>query len=434
MKVNEKLFLTLYLKKIKGRNNQCREERAIMLRIHIAGPPAEISVCNILPKNWNAYGKCAKGNSTDAVRINNAIKRTLTSVENHYEKLTKGSTAITAKLLKLAYDGKLDKKRECETFLQALDFKITRFEAFVKVGKRAKTTLNKWKATRNKVVEFLKWNKKIPDILLDDMSYAFAEDLLDFLMIEGNLQQNSAMKYLKNCKEVLKMAVQRKWLIVNPLLSFKCPYLPTTRVILNPKELYDLINTQMRVQRLEEVRDAFVFQCFTGYAFKDIYSLTPENIKLHFDGEEWLVKDRHKSLNGVVCAENVPLLPIVKEIIEKYKNHPCRLRHNRLLPVNALSNYNGYLKEIAAICGIEKKLTTHVARHTFATTVLLCNGVPIETVMVLLGHKNIRSTQIYAKITAMKISEDWSIFLNAIMNRTKNIIPISYIQSRPVAV
>jgi integrase len=140
----------------------------------------------------------------------------------------------------------------------------------------------------------------------------------------------------------------------------------------------------------------------TGYAYKDALMLSPDNITKFFDGEDWIVKNREKTW----CRENVPLLPIAKEIIAKYKNHPYCVANNVLLPIKSNQRFNGYLKEVADICGINKNLTTHTARHTFATTVTLANGVPLETVSAMLGHKSIRTTQIYAKIVASKVSID----------------------------
>ncbi len=145
-----------------------------------------------------------------------------------------------------------------------------------------------------------------------------------------------------------------------------------------------------------------MFCCFTGYAYLDVYNLTPENIVTGVDGNKWVVKDREKTKT----PEQIPLLPIALEIIERYKNHPTCVNKNSLLPVNSNQRYNGYLKEIADVCGIKKHLTTHTARHTFATTVTLEHDVPIETVSQMLGHKNIRTTQIYAKVTQRKISNN----------------------------
>jgi integrase len=165
-----------------------------------------------------------------------------------------------------------------------------------------------------------------------------------------------------------------------------------------------LYHKHFEIKRLEEIKDVYLFMCFTGLAYKDTSLLTIDYIINFFDGEEWIVKNREKTY----CRENVPLLPIAKEIIEKYSNHPVRKSKGLLLPVLTNQKYNAYLKEVVDICGINKILTTHTARHTFATTVTLANGVPIETVSALLGHKSIKTTQIYAKIVAQKISEDMS--------------------------
>jgi len=166
-----------------------------------------------------------------------------------------------------------------------------------------------------------------------------------------------------------------------------------------------LYHKKMPIPRLAETRDAYVFMALTGYAYKDTLMLERDRLAKFFDGEDWLIKNREKTW----CKENVPLLPIAKEILRKYKNHPYCVANGRLLPINSNQRFNSYLKELADICGIKKNLTTHTARHTFATTVTLANGVPLETVSAMLGHKSIRTTQIYAKIVAMKVSNDMKV-------------------------
>ena len=157
-----------------------------------------------------------------------------------------------------------------------------------------------------------------------------------------------------------------------------------------------------KIIRLQHAKDMFVFSCYTGLAYIDVYELSPQNVSLGIDGEYWISTYRHKTDIPV----RIPLLPQALEIIEKYKNNPRVLESGRLLPVYANQLLNSYLKEIADFCGIEKPLTFHIARHTFATTVTLTNGVPIETVSKLLGHTSIKTTQIYAKVIEQKVSED----------------------------
>lgn len=200
---------------------------------------------------------------------------------------------------------------------------------------------------------------------------------------------------------MLKLAVDQGWLAANPLGGFKCSYTDPQRERLTMDEIMTLYSKEL-IPRLAEVRDIYLFCCFTGYAYTDVLYLTPANVIMGIDGEKWIVKERAKTQT----PERVPLLPIALEIIERYQNSPYCQLYGRLLPVNSNQRYNAYLKEIAGICNIKKYLTTHTARHTFATTVTLENDVPIETVSQLLGHKSIRTTQIYAKITQQKVSNN----------------------------
>jgi integrase len=165
------------------------------------------------------------------------------------------------------------------------------------------------------------------------------------------------------------------------------------------------MNKEFNIERLKEVRDVFVFCCYTGFAYADVFKFNQNAVMIGLDGNYWLSTNRQKT----GTKEKVPLLPIALEIIERYKNHPYCVEQNKLLPVNSNQRYNSYLKELADACNINKHLTTHIARHTFATTVTLANGVPIETVSAMLGHTNIRTTQIYAKVVEKKMSEDMEI-------------------------
>jgi len=210
------------------------------------------------------------------------------------------------------------------------------------------------------------------------------------------------MKYVKTLKQVIKKAVDHGWIKYNPIGGFKCPYKDPDWDYLEMEELISMNNKQIDIKRLEEVRDVYIFCCFTGYAFETVYNLSEDDVDTGLDGRIWISRDRSKTDNETA----VPLLPIPLAIVEKYKNHSHRISTKRLLPVNSNQRYNGYLKEVAAICGIERELTTHTARHTFATTVTLENDVPIETVSKMLGHKSIRTTQIYAKITKRKTSNN----------------------------
>jgi integrase len=206
---------------------------------------------------------------------------------------------------------------------------------------------------------------------------------------------NTAMKYVSTLKQVVNKAIGLGWILYNPLSGFKCPYVQPEREILTMAEILNMHQKKMPLIRLEEAKDIYIFCCFTGLAYNEVYSLTSQNIQVGNGGKKWIVIDRQKTGS----PEHVPLLNIAGQIIEKYKKHQHCLLNNRLLPVNCNQNYNGSIKEIAVICGIDKDLSSHTARHTFATTVTLENDVPLESVSKMLGHKSMKTTQIYARIT-----------------------------------
>lgn len=398
MKVNEKLSMLLMLEKSKGSKDG---KFPITVRLTIDSKRAELSLgMKIAPDKWNQDAGIAVGNSTEARQINTAIYRLRDTLIRHYDVLSTQHEYVSAAMVKEAYKGV--KPKESKMLSETIDFMIEKMDKKVKKGKLAKSTLSKWKTTKKKLTEFLAFEYKLKDIALDKIVYAFAEDFADFLMLEQELENNSAMKYLKNIKKVLRTAEDRGWLDKSPIAAYQCPYFNPDRDILDEEEIMVLYNKHMPVARLAEIRDAYLFMCFTGYAYKDTSLLSPDHVTKYFDGEDWIMKNREKTW----CRENVPLLPIAKEIIDRYKNHPLCVANGTLLPIKSNQKFNAYLKEIAEICGIDKNLTTHTARHTFATTVTLANGVPLETVSALLGHKSIRTTQIYAKIVAKKISED----------------------------
>ncbi|AOM80993.1 site-specific integrase [Pedobacter steynii] len=419
MKVNEKLSILLILEKSKASKDGLTP---ITVRLTVDSKRAELSLGQkINPKLWNQEAGIANGNSAIAQQINATILRVKSRLKQHYDQLCTQNDYVSSAMVKQAFLGK-QTPTEKKSLIQTIDFVIEKLAK--KVDKKARSigTLKRWGVTKRKIQAFLKFEYKIQDMTLDTVAYAFAEDFTDFLMLEQDLQSNTAMKYVKNAKHVFKTAVERNWLLRNPIEGYKCTYLNPDRDILNEDEIMLLYNKSLTIPRLAEVRDVYLFMCFTGYAFKDTHNLSPEHIVKFFDGEDWIIKNREKTW----CRENVPLLPIAKEMIVRYKNHPVCLADNTLFPIKSNQKFNAYLKEIMEICGIEKELTSHTARHTFATTVTLANGVPLETVSALLGHKSIRTTQIYAKIVAKKISQDMLL----LKERLHISMPASLMQGR----
>lgn len=320
-------------------------------------------------------------------------------LHRHYSHLLALGKPISAESLKNAYLGIGEQQR---TLMQAFEHYNRRFAEKVKAGKKSTGTLKRLEIGKGKVIAFLKHQYRVSDKQLNDLKHSFAADFEHFLTTVQGMTGNTAFQYLKILKQVVKMAVEHGWLMVNPFAAFKCRYEEPERERLTMEEIMTLYNKELHLDRLKEVRDVFIFCCFTGHAYQDVLNLKPDNVVTGIDGEKWVVKNRVKTDN----PERVPLLPIALEIVERYKDHPYCKIYGCLLPVNSNQRYNGYLKEIATICGIKKHLTTHTARHTFATTVTLEHDVPLETVSQLLGHKSVRTTQIYAKITQRKISNN----------------------------
>ena len=233
---------------------------------------------------------------------------------------------------------------------------------------------------------------------MTDLDYNFIAGYHDYMRVTEGLLHNSAAKNIKNLYKVINVAIRNKWLPNNPFKDYCCTFINPTRHYLTETEIDKLVNKKLTIDRLARVRDMFVFQIYTGLSFIDMYELTTDNIEIGIDGKEWLVTSRKKTGNRL----SIPLLPRARVIIDKYRS----TSFTRLLPVCSNQRFNGYLKEIADICGIKKTLTSHIGRHTFATTVTLSKGIPIETVSRMLGHASLVTTQIYAKVTDRKTAND----------------------------
>ena len=396
MKINEELSVLFWLKKTKKTKEGLIP---IWVRITIKGIREEFSSGKkLLLEDWDEEDSKAKNTCPDAKAINSYIRKTQVELEKHFERLKSSSADVTPKMVKDAY---LPPPVIKKTLLQACEFHNQIFADKVSKGKGSPVTLKRYERLQKYTGQFIKSMFKAADICLDEVEYSFAVQFYHFLIMK-DIDDNASMKYVKTLKQVIKKAVDHGWIKYNAIGGFKCPYKDPDRDYLEMEELISMYNKEINIKRLEEVRDVYIFCCFTGYAFETVYNLNEDDVYTGLDGRIWISRDRSKTDN----EETVPLLPIPLAIIEKYKNHPHRISTKKLLPVNSNQRYNGYLKEVAIICGIDRKLTTHTARHTFATTVTLENDVPIETVSKMLGHKSIRTTQIYAKLTKRKTSNN----------------------------
>lgn len=269
-------------------------------------------------------------------------------------------------------------------------------------------TYKKFKVAYNFLTAFIEWKYRKPDVYLAEINHKLITDFEYYLKTEKNQQHNTAMSNIKKLKKIVRLCVANDWLDKDPFKSYKITTKETHRNFLLKEELETLMNKDISLQRLEQVRDIFVFSCYTGLSYSDVMLLTPHDISIGIDGEQWIFTTRIKTNTG----SRIPLLPVPKKILEKYASHPQVIANHALLPKLSNQRLNSYLKEITEICGLHKELTFHCARHTFATTVTLTNGVPIETVGKMLGHKCLRTTQIYAKILDTKVSQDMQALRN----------------------
>jgi site-specific recombinase XerD len=372
-------------------------------RITVDGKRCEISThrkVSIL--EWDPDVQMVLSKSAEAREINNYLTTMRGSLLSCQSKLEARGEPVTAEFIKNEYLGKRPvHKSIIEAFTEYNQLLETRVNA--KEATLDEKTWKRFGSTKQKVADYLQHTLKVEDLYLKDVFEAFAEEFLLYLTTTGRLTRNTAMKYVKNTKQMIRWAKRKGYVERNPIEDFKCSYKQPKRTRLTWNELMQLYSKPFSTSRLEEVKDVYVFTCFNGYSYMDIYELGPENIVPWIDGSKWLVRDRYK---GDHNKSNVPLLEIPLQIIEKYKNHPYCVANKKLLPVNSNQRYNEYLQEIADLAGIDKHLTTHTARHTFATTILLENECPIESASEMLGHNSIRTTQIYAKVTDVKVSNN----------------------------
>ncbi len=396
MKVNQDmsiLFMIIRTKMYEGK-------APVWARLTVNGKRSQFSLGKkIEPEKWDVHAGIIKGNSEDAKTFNNYLNQVRGDLQKHYNVLASCNEYVSSEMVRNAYMGIEEKSK---TICEAFDYHNLKFKEKAATGSLSFKTLKRFEITKGKVIEFLKEKHNVSDKPLPEIKLRFITEFEHFLTTKQGLQSNTAMKYIKNIKKIMNVAVANEWLPSNPLLSFKCTYQNPEREILSQEELDAMYQKPMLIKRLAEVRDVYIFCCYTGYAFSDVASFTSQEVCIGLDGEKWIQTKRIKTDS----QENVMLLPVALEIIEKYKTHPYCIANDKLLPVISNQKFNAYLSEIAELCGIKKHLTSHTARHTFATTVTLSNDVPIESVSAMLGHNSIRTTQIYAKIVQKKLSND----------------------------
>jgi site-specific recombinase XerD len=263
-------------------------------------------------------------------------------------------------------------------------------------------TLERYKTAKMHVENFIKKEYKVNDIPVKNVDHKFISGFEYYLKTERKCGHNTAVKYITNFKKIIRIAFANDWITKDPFFHWKAKLKIVDREFLTEGEIQKMVERRFITERLDQVKDVFIFCCFTGLAYADVKKLSPADIVIGIDGEQWVNIKRTKT----DTRSNIPILPTAQSIIEKYQDHPDVVNGKVLLPVLSNQKTNAYLKEIGDICGIDKNLTFHLARHTFATTITLTNGVPIESVSKMLGHKSLKTTQHYAKILDRKVSND----------------------------
>src|SRR5690606_18608365 len=263
-------------------------------------------------------------------------------------------------------------------------------------------TAERYRTAKKHVEDYIQSNYHVKDLNVKDINHKFISGFEYYLKTTRKCSHNTAIKYITNFKKIIRIAYANDWISKDPFLHWKAKLKIVDREFLTKTEIKRIYEKKFPADRLNQVKDIFIFSCFTGLAYADVKKLTKKDVVIGIDSQNWIKTKRTKT----DTRSNIPILAIPQEIINKYEASQESRDTDLLLPVLSNQKMNAYLKEIADLCGISKNLTFHLARHTFATTVTLTNGVPIESVSKMLGHKSLRTTQHYAKILDKKVSDD----------------------------
>jgi len=373
----------------------------IYLRITIDSARTEISSKrHVKPDQWNTNRGKVNGTSEEVKLVNAYLKTLEHEVYEVYRAMVENKLPLTVTTLKNRLLGKNGTTNH-KMLMPIFEEHNSQIKALV--GKEySKATYHRYETSLKHTQAFLLWKYQAADIAINGIDHEFIMAYDFYLRSERNCANNSTVKYLKNFKKIILICIANGWLDKDPFIKYKPKVKEVKRDFLNTEEIENMEKKQLATDRLSQVRDIFLFSCYTGLAYADVKKLKRSEIVLGIDGQKWIYTSRQKTDTD----SRVPLLPKAMELITKYEDHPQCVNDGLLLPVLSNQKMNSYLKEIADACGIGKELTFHIARHTFATTVTLGNGVSIESVSKMLGHKNIRTTQHYAKILDAKVSED----------------------------
>jgi len=367
----------------------------VMCRITIDGIDTRFNTkLHVQLSKWDVNANKVSGINPESRNLNARLDDIKASLHRIYHDLQRFDI-VTPEKIKGEFLG-LDESGE--TILKLFDKHNEDVASMVGISKSA-ATLQKYNVTRKHVANFIKKKYRVSDMAVKSINDMFLRDFEVYLLTQERVSHNTMAKFMQFFKRIIILARNNGLIVHDPFANYKIQLKKVDRGYLTEQEMNKIIQKKFPTKRLEQVRDIFIFSCFTGLAYIDVKELTKNHIRISFDGNIWIMTKRHKTKVNV----NVPLMDIPKKILQKYEGE---LPDDKILPVLSNQKMNAYLKEISDVCGITKNLTFHLARHTFATTVTLSKGIPIETVSKMLGHTNIQTTQIYARITNEKISKD----------------------------
>jgi len=374
----------------------------IYFRITVNGKRSELSIRRkVHVDKWNSKAGKVKGFSQEAQELNRFIDTIRNKIYHIREKLLSENKKITAPIIKNLYLGKDDLHKMLLKIFQDHNDQVDRL-----IGKDfAAGTAERYKTAKKHVENYIKLEYKVDDIPVKGVDHKFITGFEYYLKTERKCGHNTAIKYITNFKKIIRIAYANDWITKDPFFNWKAKLKIVDREFLTKEEIQTMVDKKLHTPRLEQVKDIFIFCCYTGLAYADVKKLSTNDLVLGIDGEKWIKIKRTKT----DTRSNIPILPTANDIIEMYKEYPDQINNGKLLPVLSNQKMNAYLKEIADLCEINKNLTFHLARHTFATTITLSNGVPIESVSKMLGHKSLKTTQHYAKILDRKVSDDMAV-------------------------
>lgn len=397
MRTSSTFSLLFWIYASRAVNNQTN----IYVRLTLNGQRVNVSLKRkVDATSWNPKTQRANGTSKISKALNLYLNDVQTKIYRIYEQLKSEGIPFTSQSIK---DKFLGECRKSFSFQDIVDYHNEKMQ-----HKLHKNTMGQYKTSQRYMLSYILEEYRKPNILLVELDYSFVIGFENYLRCivpkpgQSKIGHNTAMKHIKRLRRMVTLAYRMEWLNRDPFDNYTIRIEKKEREFLTTQELRSIEDMTSSIERLITVRDIFIFSCYTGVSYADIVGLTHSNIVIGLDDKPWIMAHRVKTGTPF----KIPLLAQAKKLIEKYKEHPRTHGCDAILPRLSNQKLNSYLKEIADLCGIKKNLTFHMARHTFATTVTLSNGVPIETVSKLLGHTKLATTQIYARVVERKVSED----------------------------